>query len=191
MTYEVDTLFLQAIDNQVDLSIIRFLLESGVSSNAINDAFISMFGDTIEDDQFELIQLLVDYGANIHIEDNLAFYESICQNHLELLRYLLVKGVKIHYGDEDELLTAIFWGSDEAIDLIISSDIRYYFNNIHKFTLYESDRKKIENQYINRQKSIDIILIGSQQKDTYLYTHFYNNELSHFEPLFNLVLSYV
>jgi hypothetical protein len=89
-----------AVVNDIDLSftdflhkrkleIIRVLLENGINVNNFN------FYDAIKAGDLSIVKLLVDFGANIFIYNNLAIALASALGHLEIVKYLIGQGAPI------------------------------------------------------------------------------------------------
>ena len=66
----------------------------------------------------EVVRLLLDRGADIHAEDNHALRRASRNGHLEAVRLLLDRGADIHTYDDEALLCASENGHAEVVELL-------------------------------------------------------------------------
>jgi ankyrin repeat protein len=88
--------------------------------------------------KIEVVKILVEYGANIHAHDDLAFRYSSRNGNIETVEYLIEKGSNIHADGDYAVKKSSKYGHIEVVKFLINSDLDYFVNNkIAKFIIIE------------------------------------------------------
>lgn len=125
MIYDADD-FKQAVYNN-NITIIREYLETGGSIHVCPDAVVQAIKNVygISDS----LKLLLDYGANVHYNDDEAFLYAIkyINSYKDVIKLLLSYGADVHVYDEYALLNACNNSDYDSVKLFLQygADVHY------------------------------------------------------------------
>ena len=114
----------------------KFALENNADVHYLKDLCIRF------SDDFEIIRLLVEYGANIQADNNVALYNSIIRKDYRRFKFLLENGANI----EDHILSYLFSKNRKKFkDYLIN-------NNYIKWNELNSDLKRYAEIYLTEEQ---------------------------------------
>ena len=79
--------------------------------------------------ELEIIKYLVSKGLDIHYENNYAFQEASEKGHLEIVKYLLEHGADIHADDDYALIFASVCGHLEVVKYLVEHRANIHAND--------------------------------------------------------------
>ena len=126
MIYDADD-FKQAVYNN-DITIIREYLEAGGSIHVCPEAVVRAIKNVygISDS----LKLLLDYGANVHYNDDEAFLYAIKYNsYKDVFKLLLSYGADVHVNDEYALLSACNKSDYNSVQLFLQYGADVHYND--------------------------------------------------------------
>ena len=77
----------------------------------------------------EIVKFLVTQGANIHADNDAALRWAAPNGHLEIAKFLLAKGANIHANDDGALREAAFCGDLEAVKFLVTQGANIHARN--------------------------------------------------------------
>lgn len=95
--------------------LVRELVEQGANVASEDKILIH----ALEDHQFELAELLVKHGANIHIHDDWAVCKVAAEGPLRTLQFFVEHGANIHTNDDAPLCYACIHGNIELVNYLV------------------------------------------------------------------------
>jgi ankyrin repeat protein len=75
----------------------------------------------------EVVQLLLNAGADVHAEDDLAIRLASVRGHTEVVQLLLNAGADVHARNDEAIRLASKWGRTEVVQLLLA---HYRDNNL-------------------------------------------------------------
>jgi len=90
----------------------------------------------------EIVQHLISVGANVHACNDLALQCAADNGHLEIVKYLISVGAKVHAGDDCALRCAVYNGHLKIVKFLVSVGA-----NVHAYDDYPL-RFASENGYL-------------------------------------------
>ena len=87
--------------------IVKYLLKKGANANAINNEGYSALSLAVFLDKEEIVELLLETGADIHHKKDEALILAAGVGRLEIIKLLFSKGAYIHAQDDNALIMAV------------------------------------------------------------------------------------
>lgn len=114
--YADETYLIMAFENNIPV-IVNLLLDLGVPDNRYtNNDWLRcacVIGST------QLVQRLLDSGADIHYRNDICLRLAVYKNHKEVVELLLDRGANVHANNDDALRTARMFNRTEMIKLLL------------------------------------------------------------------------
>lgn len=124
ITYE-DNLLLKISATSHKYNIINFLLENGANVCAGNNIAIKVMSMSYP----EMINRLIDYGANIHVDNEYPLRCSAWGQCYDNMKLLLEHGANIHADDDFVLRICCYYGDYEIIKFLLERGANVHANN--------------------------------------------------------------
>ena len=99
------------------LEIVKFLVENNANINA-NKNYNPLLG-AASYGYLEIVKFLVGMGADVHMEDDIAFHSAAERGHLDVVRFLVETGVDIHADNDFALRTASKNGQLDVVKYLV------------------------------------------------------------------------
>lgn len=106
------------------MEVVKWLF--GLSSRNIIDLDKSLMLATKNDD-IDVVQFLLDNGADVHTRDNKALIHAVSTDNLDLLKCLVKNGADINA--QDNLAIKIAYDNDYISDYLESNSVNIYFSD--------------------------------------------------------------
>jgi ankyrin repeat protein len=98
-----------------------FIEESGLTGIDIHADYEEALQQSAKYGHLEVVQFLVEQGANIYIEDGIVFHFSAMNNHLEVVKFLIEHDKDAYKYCEEALLWAANNGHMEVVKYLVGS----------------------------------------------------------------------
>jgi ankyrin repeat protein len=140
-------LMLATENGDADMS--RFLLKQGASPNDLNDFEQSSVHYACFEDQPEILQLLLENGGDVNIQDDIGrtplFDAAEAEHHLQLYKLLLQHGARVDVIDEDgnTPLHRKLGHCSIVIVLNVKNQSKKYIHNSHTFPPFFSQSQVV------------------------------------------------
>ena len=113
-----------AINNN-NYDVVKKCLKHSIMCNKRNNNIISneekndMLIDASINGNLEMIKILLEYGANIHVKNNRPLYHACDKEHLDIITFLIKNGANIHLNNDRVLREACKHGKINSVKLLI------------------------------------------------------------------------
>ena len=118
-----------------------------------------------------IVKTLLDYGADVHTEDDEPIKNASAQGYTELIKVLLDKGADVNADDDAALRLAVFYGKTDAVKLLLDNGANPHARN-NEVMFYPKEREnadevnKIITQYMDNENGLnEHLLLHPKTKD--------------------------
>jgi ankyrin repeat protein len=108
-----------------DLELIKEIIYLNVDKNILNKYLIKYKYYK----NYELVKLLLENGADVHVENDCSLRWASCCGHDKVVKILLENGADVHADDDKALRLASYYGHDKVIKLLLENGADIHSNN--------------------------------------------------------------
>lgn len=73
----------------------------------------------VDGGNISIMKLMIDNGANIHVDDDWLLCEAAARHHYHIVTFLVEEGADIHTGDDFPLFQAVYFGCEDVVRFLI------------------------------------------------------------------------
>jgi len=110
---------LPSLSRKGNAYIVELLLQLNINKKIINASLI----EATEGNKLEIVKLLLNSGANIHINNDVIIILAVDTDNVELIEYLISRGANIHARNDKPLINAAFNGNLNAVKFLLDNGV--------------------------------------------------------------------